>query len=504
MTTWTNAQATLDYIDEHFDQHLDHVREIVRQPSVSLQAEKNPDVRVCAELLRSHLDDIGADRNELVEFENGYPLVYGEVRSKVVGAPTMVVYCLYDVMPVDGEDWVVPPFSAEIVDPGVLGVPENHGPLMVSRGAANQKGPLMTVINAVRALKAVEGDIPVNLIFAVEGEEEIGSPHMAEFRDRYIKELSSADAAYLPSPFFDIRGRAQVHFGTKGLSKFDLRIRGGEWGGPAERSLWSADSIWVDAPAWIMVKALASLVDDDLRCRLNAFSEGIRPLTPLEQAHVDLLRREFDEDEMKRLLGIRQFRGGCLGSSWFQEYITGPVFNLDGYQSGYTGASVKTNLPDSAFAKMDVRVVADMDIDEVVRALREHLDSEGFGQISFDQLTTYSWGKVDPESAIIQAALATHEEHKVDIAVWPWTPYCAPMGIFSGPPLNLPFTDTGLGWVGRWHQANEYISVPGIRANEKWVANFLHNFASGARPQRTLESLVDAPAESTSLWPGLL
>src|SRR5437879_3232322 len=164
-------------------------------------------------------------------------------------------------MPVVDETWITPPFAAEIVEAREAGLPESYGPCLIGRRASNQKGPLMCVVNALKSMKAVEGDIPVNVLFVVEGEEEITSPHMAEFRDRFLEELRLADAAYFPNPYQDERGRSQIHLGTKGLVAFELRVKGGDWGGPAERALFSTDSIWVDAPAWHLVRALDSLMD---------------------------------------------------------------------------------------------------------------------------------------------------------------------------------------------------------------------------------------------------
>src|SRR2546426_8565410 len=218
-----------EYIDKHFDQHLESIRRLVRQRSISVEGDG---VRDCAEMFRGVIQDLGARRTKLVEFAGGFPVVYGELWSSDPKAKTLIVYCLYDVMPVVDETWITPPFAAEIVEAREAGLPESYGPCLIGRGASNQKGPLMCVINALKSMKAVEGDIPVNVLFVVEGEEEITSPHMAEFRDRFLEELRLADAAYFPNPYQDERGRSQIHLGTKGLVAFELRVKGGDWGGP--------------------------------------------------------------------------------------------------------------------------------------------------------------------------------------------------------------------------------------------------------------------------------
>ena len=464
-------------IDQHFDDHLESARRLVRQPSVSLQ---RTGVRECADMVLGIVQDLGAGRAELAEFEDGYPILYGELTSGNPDARTLILYCLYDVMPVDDEDWVTPPFAAEIVEPERVGFPSEWGPCLIGRGASNQKGPFMCFVNAVRSMREVEGDIPVNILFVVEGEEEIASPHMGAFRDRYLEELRRADAAYFPNPYQDERGRAQFHLGTKGFVKFELWVRGGDWGGPARGGLFATDTLWVDSPAWELVKALHSLFDEDGRPRVGGFGENVRPLTNEERAHVDRLRAEFDEEATKERLGIRRFKGGRPGASYLEGFMTSPVLNIDGYSSGYTGPMIKTMLPDRAVAKMDVRLVPDMDHEDIERKIRAHLDAAGFPHVEFHLEGAYNWSKTEPSTPIVRAAVDAIEAHGLEAAIWPTAYYAAPMVFFSGPPLSLPFTDAGIGYMGGYHQANEFFAVESMRAFEKWVVTFLHRFAEGA------------------------
>jgi acetylornithine deacetylase/succinyl-diaminopimelate desuccinylase-like protein len=463
-----------EHIDDHFGEHLEATRRLVQQRSISLE---NDGVRECADMLLGIIQDLGTRRAELVEFKDGFPLVYGELWSKNPKAKTLIVYCLYDVMPVVDETWVTPPFAAEIVEPQQAGLPEFYGPCLIGRGTSNHKGPLMCVINALSSIKAVEGDIPVNVIFAVEGEEEITSPHMEEFRDRYLEELRQADAADVPNPYQDDRGRCQIHLGTKGIVAFELRVRGGEWGGPAERALFSTDSIWVDAPAWHLIWALNSLVDANGRVQVEGFYDNIRPLTAAEQEQLDNLKADFDEEATKRRLGIRRFRGGRLGSEYFEAFTTSPVFNIDGYRSGYIGPYIKTMLPDRALAKFDTRLVPDMDKEDIKRKLRAHLNAHGFPHVELHVQGSYNWSKTDLSADIVQAAIAAVQAHNCEPAIWPTAYYAAPMSAFNGPPLNLPCTDAGIGYMGGWHEANEFFAVESMRNFEKWLVTFLYEFA---------------------------
>jgi acetylornithine deacetylase/succinyl-diaminopimelate desuccinylase-like protein len=466
--------AIFQHIDDHFGEHLEATRRLVQQPSISLA---NDGVWECADMLLGIFQDLGARRAELAQFKDGFPLVYGELWSNNPNAKTLIVYCLYDVMPVEGETWVTPPFAAEIVEPQQAGLPEFYGPCLIGRGASNHKGPLMCVINALKSIHAVEEDIPVNIIFVVEGEEEITSPHMEEFRDRYLEELRQADAAYFPNPYQDDRGRSQIHLGTKGIIAFELRVRGGDWGGPAERALFSTDSVWVDAPAWQLIRALNSMKDAKGRVLVEGFYDNLRPLTAAEREQLEKLRTEFDEQATKRRLGIRRFRGGYLGSEYFEEFTAGPVFNIDGYRSGYIGPYVKTMLPDSALAKLDIRLVPNMDKEDIKRKLQRHLDTHGFPHVELRVQGAYNWSKTDLSADIVQAAIAAVRAHNIEPAIWPTAYYAAPMVVFNGPPLNLPITDAGIGYMGRWHEANEFFAVDSMRNFEKWLVTFFYEFA---------------------------
>lgn len=471
--------AVFQHIDTHFAEHLEATRRLIRQPSIS---HENLGVRECADMLLGIIQELGPRRAELVEFEDGYPLVYGEVWSKNPNARTLIVYCLYDVMPVVDEVWVAPPFAAEIVDARTARVPEHFGDCLVARGSSNHKGPLMCVINALKSMQAAEGDIPLNVIFAVEGEEEIASPHMEEFRDRYQEVLRQADAAYFPNPYIDDNGRAQIHLGTKGLMAFELRVKGGDWGGPAERALFSTDSIWVDAPAWHLVWALDSMMDQSGRVQIDGFYDNLRPLTPAEQEQLALLKDEFNEEATKKRLGIRKFRGGCLGSEYFDDFTTGPVFNIDGYRSGYIGPYIKTMFPDSAVAKLDIRLVPDMNKEDIKAKLRRHLDRHGFPHVEVWYQGAYRWSKTDLSASIVQSAISAVRAHGLEPAIWPSAYYCAPVSMFNAPPLNLPTTDAGIGYMGRWHEANEFFAVDSMRDFEKWIVTFFHEFAESQKP----------------------
>ncbi len=206
-------QAALDYLDAHWPEHLARTQAFLRQPSVSAQ---NWGVVECAELLRGWLIERGA----LVTLHGraSHPIVFAEWRAARPDAPTLLIYGMYDVQPVDNQDWTTPPFEADIWS-HPLG-----GESIVARGACNSKGPLMAMLHVIEAFQAT-GGLPVNLKWTIEGEEEIGSLALEGFyRDN--RERLRGDAAFEPFWSQSLPGDPpNIILGTKGVF-YRVRLHG--------------------------------------------------------------------------------------------------------------------------------------------------------------------------------------------------------------------------------------------------------------------------------------
>ena len=175
-----------------------------------------------AEMVRTDLADLGFQETTLVPTD-GHPGVWGYYDA---GAEkTLLVYMMYDVQPVDPDDWESPPFDAEIVD-------HEYGKVIRARGAVNQKGPERAFLNAIESIIAVTGTLPVNLMIAAEGEEELGSPHYPKIVDAYEARMRQADGVLFPMAVQIPDGNASMLLGVKGIVYFELESKGGAWGGP--------------------------------------------------------------------------------------------------------------------------------------------------------------------------------------------------------------------------------------------------------------------------------
>jgi len=472
-------QEIFDYIDEHFEEHVVKLQNFLRKRGVSLTEPLYTNEKVI-ESAQHLLDDIKALKAQEAELSqtDGYPVVYAKLYSKNPNAKTLILYSLYDLMPAEESDWKAPPFAAEILDAEEINLPRSYGKCIVSRGARNQRGPTTGFINALESILAISGDLPVNVIFAVEGEEELGSPHLSQFRDNYLEKLNGADAAFYPNPAQDEQGRHHIYLGAKGVVDVELEVSGGDWGGPAERSLFSADDAWIDSPVWRLIWALNTLKNPQGRILIEGFYDDVQPTSPEERQMLEKLRDTFDEESWKRERGIKKFMWDLPGKDLFVDYIMNPIINIDGIIGGYTGPGIKTNFPQSATVKIDIRLVPNMDMDDILLKLRKHLNKHGFPEVQIHKGAGFiDWARTPITSDIAQAAIRATEKHRVEVLCWPqyWASY--PAAVFTEPPLNLPCVSAGLGHMGRPHEANEFITVNGLRIFEKYVVTFLYEYA---------------------------
>jgi len=469
-----DREKVFDYIDKHYDDHLKKLQEFVRQPSISAE---DRGIRECAELVKKYLTDLGCKDSRLVE-TSGHPVVYGTYSA---GAQkTIIIYFMYDTQPVDDPGWTVPPLEGRIVD-----IPP-FGKCLVARGAINTKGELLAFLNACESIQAVGEEIPVNLMFVAEGEEELGSRHLPEFIQKYLEELKSADAVFFPSADQDQKGKVMMELGVKGIVYFELELDGKSWGyGPTQFDIHGSLKACVDSPTWRMIQALSTMTTKDgNKVLIDDFYENVAPPSEEDAELLEKLERTFDEDSLKDLIKVERFIEDAHGKQALLKYLYSPSLNIDGVWSGYTGPGTKTVLPYKITAKVDVRLVPNMTVEEVLPRIRRHLDKHGFKEIKIIELGEgYGWAKTSIKAPAAQAVLKTYRELGYEPEVWPHIAGSAPFCMFNREPLNLPFVSGGLGHGARAHAPNEYIVVEeggptgGLRALEKSYVAILDNFS---------------------------
>ncbi len=463
-----------DWIAGHLDSHIDRLQRLVRVPSISPTGQQ---MAQGAELTAQLLREIGCQTVEIVP-TSGFPVVFGEWQA--AQPHTLVIYSEYDVMPADEPAWQVKPFEAALVEQPEL------GRVLMGRGARNQKGPLVSILNAVEALVAVDGKPPVNLMFVFEGEEELGSRHLPEFINRYTDRLQKADAMLAPHTHMNRQGEGLLWAGSKGIIVMELEASGKNWGrGPSGPDAHSCYKAFVDSPAWRLVQALSTLVSEDgNRVLVDGFYDDARLPSPQDDQLLAAFQDRFNPDFLD--MGITTHLDDVQGLELMRKFFYSPTLNINGLTSGYTGQGIKTLLPATATAKLDLRYVPDQNAADLVAKLRNHLDLKGFPDLELRVLGQSDWAATPLASPVVKAAMSAYRRMGREPQVWPRNPGSIPFWIFNRAPLNLPFASAGLGHAVRSHAPNEYLvidgseTVFGLADFETSLAAILYEFAAAS------------------------
>jgi acetylornithine deacetylase/succinyl-diaminopimelate desuccinylase-like protein len=450
-----------EHIDERFPNHLERVREFLRQKSISATGEG---IKETAQIVKDFIKNIGGTAQYFGD-EN-FPIVYGKING---GSPkTLIIYGMYDVQPVEELKWSSPPFEAEIKNLPHL------GPCVIARGAVNSKGALAGLFNALRSMKEVE-KIPLNIIFTIEGEEEIGSPHFESFIREHRDELKSVVGAVDFDFYEESNKEVTLHLGLKGIVYLDLTCKGGKKGGPTE-SLHSSVSAWISSPVWRLIHALKTLVDDTERITIEGFYDNVALPSRVDIELLEKLKDTLDEKSFLREMKALCFKYRLNGVELLKKGLYEPIINIDGIHAGYSGKGTKTVLPRSASAKIDIRFGPNMEPEEVIEKIKKHLIQKGYEDIEVIVRDNYTWSKTDIHEEIVQKFIEAYQDYGRDPEIWPMATWAAPYFVFSRI-LRLPVVSGGLGHGGRQHNPDEYMTVEGLRDFEKFVVTFLYKFS---------------------------
>ena len=466
-----NHARVYRYIDQHLDEHLRNIQRWLRQPSVSAQSIG---IEEMATLLRDDMSALGFKEAELVP-TGGHPGVWGYYDA---GAEkTLLVYLMYDVQPVNAEDWRSAPFEANLVE-------TEHGTVLMARGATNQKGPERAFFNALESIIAAERTLPINIMVAAEGEEEIGSVHYPEIIDRYEERLRGCDGVFFPFNSQTATGAAQLALGVKGIVYFEVEATGGADGGPTRAEIHGSYKAIVDAPVWRLLHALSSLTTPDGNTiTVPRYYDAVRAPTEEEQRLINGLLDGWDEDVLKESLGVVRWIDGMTGVDAILSYLYHPTLNIDGIWGGYTGEGAKTILPHKATAKVDSRLPPDMRPDEALGLIRRYIERSRFGDVVIRSLEGYPASQTSVEAPIVQAAIGVLNKYGHTPIVWPRLAGSAPFYQFTER-LGLPMVFGGLGHGSGAHAPNEYMvirpknsRVAGLAEIEKGYVDLLYAVA---------------------------
>jgi len=453
-------QKIYDHVDHHFSAHLERCRAFLRQKSISATGEG---IKETAQIVKGFIEELGGTVQN--SGDENFPILYGKVDT---GSPkTLIIYGMYDVQPVDEHKWSSPPFGAEIKNVS------NLGPCVIARGAVNSKGALAGLFNALRSIAEVDR-LPLNLIFTVEGEEEIGSPHFEPFILEHRDELRGVGAVDFDF-YEESNNEVTLHLGLKGIVYLDLTCRGGRKGGPTE-SLHSSVSAWISSPVWRLIHALGTLVDNTERISIEGFYDNVALPSKVDTDLLERLKDTFDEKAFLKEMKALCFKYRLKGVELLKKGLYEPIINIDGIHAGYYGKGTKTVIPRSASAKIDIRFGPNMEPQEVIEKFRKHLIQHGYDDIEVTVRDNYTWSKTDANEELVQKFIEAYQTHGRNPEIWPMATWAAPYFVFSRI-LRLPVVSGGLGHGGKQHNPDEYMTVEGLRDFEKFVATFLYHLS---------------------------
>ena len=343
-----------DYIDQHKDEYLEQLFELLRIPSISTDSSKKGEIKKASEFLADQLKGMDLDTVEIFETP-GNPIVYGE-HCPHDDQPTVLIYGHYDVQPSDPDDlWNTPPFEPTIKDG-----------LIYARGASDDKGQAFTHVKAVESYKKTGQELPVNVKFILEGEEEIGSPNLVPFLEEH-KDLLECDMVLISDTSMFGEDQPSITYGLRGLAYMEVEVVGpnrdlhsGVYGGAVEN------------PVNVLCELIAKLKDEDGVIQIPGFYDSVVELTEADREAFAQL--PFDEEAYKKSLDIEAVHGE-KGYSTLERASARPTLDVNGIWGGYQGEGAKTVLPSKANAKVSMRLVPDQDPKEIAKLFKKHVES---------------------------------------------------------------------------------------------------------------------------------
>ena len=448
-------KKTLLFVDKHRNELLNDLQTLIKQPSISA---KNEGIEECSILVSKMLKKAGVSSEILRLNKNAAPLVFGEVKSKSNPSKTLLFYNHYDVQPVEPiEEWEYPPFSGKIIGNKIFG-----------RGASDDKGELITRIKAVESYLQEYNDVPCNIKFCIEGEEENGSENIEKYLKKFKKKFS-CDGVIWEFGYIDTKNRPIVGLGMKGLLYVELSVK------ESIRDAHSSFATIIKNPAWRLIDALKTLRDSDGKILIDGWNDDI---IPLSQNDLKIIRKEpFDANDFKKEYGIKKFVGDKNAFEAKKALVAGPTCNIAGIESGYTGDGAKTVLPSTAKVKIDFRLVPNMDPKKQIKLLKLHLKRTGFDDVSIKVLNAEAAARTSTDEKIVDVVCDSAKKIFGDYILNISNAGTGPMHAFVDV-LHAPCVSIGSSFIFcRMHSPNEFAKIDLLNKTTKCLCVLIENFS---------------------------
>lgn len=448
-------ENVIQYIEQNHNRYLEELSEFLKIPSISTNPENTRYVVEAAEFVAQQLQIAGIRRVEVFSTD-GHPIVYGE-SAPDPNKPTVLVYGHYDVQPVDPvELWHSGPFEPTI----------RQGNLY-ARGATDDKGQVFIHFKSAEAFVNTGQELPVNIKYLIEGEEEIGSPNLDKFIEENQKLLGS-DVVMISDTAMFAQGVPSICYALRGLVYFQLDLEG-----PASDLHSGSFGGAVANPGFELIRILAQMKDETGRITIPNFYNQVRDLTNRERK--ELARLPFDEEAYMKDVGIPECSGEA-GYSTFERLWTRPTFEVNGLSCGFSGIGAKTVLPARAMAKISMRLVPDQDPGHVADLFESYVRSITPASVKL-KITRMHGGKPWVTSLEHPALVAASKAIKKGFGKEPLFQReggSIPVVATFSELMNIPSVLMGIGLPdGNAHAPNEKLNLENFYGGIKSSAYFL-------------------------------
>jgi len=444
-----------DYVERERDGLVSGLIEFLRLKSISAQ---NIGMQECAQALSMTMQSLGI-KTEMWQIEGGYPALFGEITNSKA-QKTLLIYGHYDVQPPEPlELWESDPFEPVI----------REGKLY-ARGATDDKGNLWATLMAVKCLKEIGVELPINLKFFFEGEEEIGSPSIEGYLSQH-KDALKADYTILCDRGIHESGRPQMYLGNKGNMAVELKIKG------AKRDVHSGQAPLIPNSAWQLTWLLNQLKNSQEEILIPGYYDDV--LEPDEEDLKLLEGIPFDIEEYCETYGIKEILPKGEKINVLSKLLFQPTATINGLKSGYQGEGNKTIIPSEASVKLDFRLVKNQDPSKSAKAIKEFLKEKGPENLDIHIGNPRNPSKVSGQADIVQvAAKAAHDVYEKEPVIWPLLDGSGPMSMFEEI-LDAPAIIIGLGApfsYANTHAPNENIGVQDYLYGVKLMAAIYYRY----------------------------
>jgi acetylornithine deacetylase/succinyl-diaminopimelate desuccinylase-like protein len=352
-------KATQEYIQQKKEIFLNELIDLLKIPSVSADQKYKADVQKTADFVASAISRAGCEEVQIYQTA-GHPIVYGE-HIIDPAKPTVLVYGHYDVQPADPiELWDSPPF-----EPIIKKTPIHPNGAIFARGSCDDKGQMYMHIKAFEAM-VKSGELPCNVKFMIEGEEEIGSNNLAIFCNEY-KDMLTSDVVIISDTSIIANDVPSITVGLRGLSYVEVEVTGpnkdlhsGVYGGA------------VGNPCNILCEMIAKMKDENGHITIPGFYDDVVVVSDEERKAMNMA--PFNLNQYKKDLSIDDVHGE-KGYTVIEQTSIRPTFEVNGIWGGYIGEGAKTVLPSKAFAKVSMRLVPNQKSEVITKLFKDYFES---------------------------------------------------------------------------------------------------------------------------------